>query len=468
MNNIIKFTLSAAVAAMTLAACEKDPELKVTDKGPDMTCKAAEAVQMGGSLPFEVTLNDKVALSTLKAYLSFDGTVVASKTIRTKANGVYKDTLHVPFYANIAGGQADIKFVSQNIEFGLTEYNTKVNVTRPEFDYWTLVDTDGNEYKMTKTGNDNEFSYSGNFATKANMKLVSPVFGPYKDQITIGYDGSNVVENGESYLPFDVYTIATEYKLTFNSYSLSYTSEAIGDTTPTITLKFEDFTAMDAKYEIPAGSYGKIYQIAQGATLKIDNFAQFADWSIDPDYLALKDASKGEFTFLPVSGFYRIVLQTGQKYVRIQQMINDSDLTASSNYPVLNDDFSGVLWAIGDATVGKPVASGASWNPEVGGLPCAQLEPMKFQLTLVAGTNIGTVIGSNFKFFFQRSWGGELGGKSYSSVELPSELAMSEDGNIGAAKTLTAGTVYKFTVDFTNAVKSGSTATGVKLVCESK
>lgn len=81
---------------------------------------------------------------------------------------------------------------------------------------------------------------------------------------------------------------------------------------------------------------------------------------IDSDYLETIDILKGTFKFLAVTGQYRVVLQTSNKFIRINPM-KAGALTGKDYFPVLGDDFSGGLWAIGDATIGKPEASGAGW-----------------------------------------------------------------------------------------------------------
>ena len=459
MKNILKSAL--VVSALLAVSCDKEPELKVTDKGPDMKISIPESTLMGASLPFEINLNDKIPLSTLKASLSFDGTVVSDITIRTKESGVYKDTLHVPFLANVSDGQADLKFVGQNIEFGITEQTLQVNVSRPIFDYMTLISNDGKEYRLDKTSEKYVYSYTGELPAKVYSRIVSSQFGDDKRTITFGYKNNAIAEGGTSYIPFSNGLPGT-YTITFNTLSLA--------SSPFVVVKVNGVEAvnMEKKDEIPAESYGAIVEFTQGQTFTIEGHKPgFSDWTIDPDYLEAINPVKGEFKFLPVKGTYRVVLQTSNKFIRISPTTSTTDLTAG--YPVLNDDFSGGLWIIGDETIGKPVGSGVSWNPEIGGLCCSQIEPKKFQITLVAGKNIGIEVGKGFKFFFQRTWGGELRKGSYSEVNIPAEFGITDDGNIGVASTLAAGDTYRFIVDFTKAKKEkvdGSTsATGVVLTC---
>lgn len=453
MKAILRYSLIAAIAATTLTSCYKEPELKVTDKGPEMTCEIAQSALMGENLPFKITLNDNVALSTAQLHLYFDGTEVSRKVIRTKDNGTYDGTLSIPYYTDISDGTAELVITGQNIEFGLTEHKKDLNISRPVFDYLTLVTADGKEHKMTKTG-DYEYSCTAEFPKELKAKIVSAPFGSLGETMTFGFDGKDIAVGGKDDIPF-TYDYAGEYTVTLNTKTL------VGSPFVTLSVNGETPVMMEKAEEIPAGSYGVNIPLKQGETLTVMGF-DLSDWVIDSDYLETIDIAKGMFKFLPVSGQYRVVLQTSNKFIRINPM-KPGALVGKDYFPVLGDDFSGGLWAIGDGTIGKPEGSGAGWAPEVGGLCCAQVQPKVFQLTLVAGHGFGVEPGSNFKFFFQRTWGGELKGTSYSDVKLPPELGVTTDGNIGVASALKEGDVYRFTVDFTSATKTKDSATGVKL-----
>ena len=85
--------VAIAVAFMGLMGCKEDvPDVKFTDKGPDMTLASFDdAAYMGGKINFTVDLKDDFPLSTLKVKLMFDETVVSEKVIRTKEYGQYVD-----------------------------------------------------------------------------------------------------------------------------------------------------------------------------------------------------------------------------------------------------------------------------------------------------------------------------------------------------------------------------------------
>lgn len=78
----------------------------------------------------------------------------------------------------------------------------------------------------------------------------------------------------------------------------------------------------------------------------------------------------------------------------------------------------------------------------------ARVADKKYQLTLVAGISLNAS-SFDFKFFHQKTWGGEFGGKDISTA---SDLVkISDSGNLGLVegKTLDLGGIYRFTVDIT-------------------
>ncbi len=459
MNKIIKYTLPALSAAAVLSSCYREPELKVTDAGPEMTYSIPEIAYMGENMPFKVTLKDKIALSTAQFHLFFDGTEVSKTVIRTKESGTYEGALKIPYYADVADGTAELEISGQNIQFGKTELKAELPVSRPKFDYLTLITEDGKEYRMDKTG-DYEFACTAEFPKNLNARIESSPFGTNGEKLVFGYEDSGIAAGGSGYIPFSG-GFDGKYKISLNTKTLK--GSPFG-----VSINGKSPSVMKAADEIPEGSSGVSLALEQGQTITISGI-DLSGWNIDSDYIETIDPAAGTFKFLPVSGQYRIVLQTSNNFIRINPMTTAA-LTGAANFPVLNDDFTGALWAIGDETIGKPEASGKGWNPEAGGLCCSPISAKKFQLTLKAGSGLGTAPGSNFKFFFQRTWGGELKGASFSEVTLPAELGMTDDGNIGVVAELAAGTVYRFTVDFSGAQKAkvggSDSATGVKLTCE--
>ena len=150
----------------------------------------------------------------------------------------------------------------------------------------------------------------------------------------------------------------------------------------------------------------------------------------------------------PMSGMYKVTANFKHSYLRIEAMKSATELAT------LNEDGSGAIWAIGGMSVGKPtLKNAASWSPEQGGMCLARVADTKYQLTFVAGVSIDAS-SFDFKFFHQKTWGGEFGGDDISTA---SDLVkISDSGNLGLAegKTLDLGGIYRFTVD----ISGGNTA----------
>lgn len=140
-----------AAATLLFAACEKDPDTKGTGDGPQVNIvEVDDEAVFGGKIDFKVSLEDSEALSTLKATILFDQTEVEQVVIRTAQNGVYEGEIYVPYYKNTPDGEATLRFVGQNIEFGTTTITTPITITRAEPTNIYFVQ-DGTEYMMSLT-----------------------------------------------------------------------------------------------------------------------------------------------------------------------------------------------------------------------------------------------------------------------------------------------------------------------------
>ena len=196
-------------------------------------------------------------------------------------------------------------------------------------------------------------------------------------------------------------------------------------------------------------NYSIVTTLTQNQTYTLTGVSDFADWDIDRDFFERADASNPEaLTFLPMSGMYKVTANFKHSYLRIEAMKSATELAT------LNEDGSGAIWAIGGMSVGKPtLKNAASWSPEQGGMCLARVADKKYQLTFVAGVSIDAS-SFDFKFFHQKTWGGEFGGDDISTA---SDLVkISDSGNLGLAegKTLDLGGIYRFTVD----ISGGNTA----------
>lgn len=434
----LKYIALSLLAAACTTACKDDPELLTTDVGPEMTAVSSDASGVfGGKVSFEATMTDRYALSTLKAQIFFDDEMVAEEVIRTKENGTYSGTVTLPFYKNVPDGEATLRLVGQNVRFGQTFVERPLAASRPKPDHLVFV-LGEQEYRMEPTGVDYEYAVTADFPQKPQGYITTPDLDGQGSVVTFGYSSEQggIVSDSTEPIPF-ANSNAGEFTVSFNLKSF--------EGSPFIKLLFNDaeMTMVDND------NYSIVTTLTQNQTYMLTGVSDFADWDIDRDFFERADASNPEaLTFLPMSGMYKVTANFKHSYLRIEAMKSATELAT------LNEDGSGAIWAIGDMSVGKPtLKNAASWSPEQGGMCLARVADKKYQLTFVAGVSIDAS-SFDFKFFHQKTWGGEFGGDDISTA---SDLVkISDSGNLGLAegKTLDLGGIYRFTVD----ISGGNTA----------
>ena len=437
MKTLKYIALSLLVAAST-TACKDDPELLTTDVGPEMTVVSADASGVyGGKVNFEVTMTDRYALSTLKAQVFFDDEMVAEEVIRTKSDGTYSGSVTLPFYKNIPDGDATLRLVGQNVRFGTTTVERSLAVSRPKPAYLTFVLGDA-EYRMEPTGNDYEYAVTDDIPQKPQGYIGTPELDASDSVVTFGYDSESggVVADSTDAIPF-ANSNAGEFTITFNLLTF--------EGSPFIKLLFGE-TEMTM---VDNDNYSIVTTLTKDRTYTLTGVSDFADWDVDRDFFERADASDPEtLTFLPMTGMYKVTANFKHSYLRIEAMKSATELAT------LGDDGSGAIWAIGGMDVGKPtLKNAASWSPEDGGMCLARVADKKYQLTLVAGISLNAS-SFDFKFFHQKTWGGEFGGDDITTAS--DIVKISDSGNLGLAegKTLDLGGIYRFTVDITGGNKA--------------
>lgn len=438
----LKYIALSLLAAACTTACQDDPELLITDIGPEMTAVSSDASGVfGGKVGFEATMTDRYALSTLKAQVFFDDEMVAEEVIRTKENGTYSGTVTLPFYKNIPDGEASLRLVGQNVRFGVTTLERPLNVTRPKPDHLTFV-LGGQEYRMEPTGVDYEYAVTADFPQKPQGYITTPDLDGQGSVVTFGYSAEQggIVSDSTEPIPF-ANSNAGEFAVTFNLKTF--------EGSPFIKLLFDN-TEMTM---VDNDNYSIVTTLTQNQTYTLTGVSDFAGWDIDRDFFERADESNPEaLTFLPMSGMYKVTANFKHSYLRIEAM------KSATEYASLNADGSGnAIWTVG-AGIGKPVIkNGDGWDMASTGLCLARVADKKFQITLVAGISINAS-SFNFKFFWPKDWDkGEFLGKEDASFANPygvlttaSDLIeISDGGNLELAegKTLELGGIYRFTID---------------------
>ncbi|WP_167619797.1 DUF5121 domain-containing protein [Maribellus sediminis] len=387
-------------------------------------------VHFGDILPFTVTVSDDISLSTLTAVLYFGEEEVERTTIRTKENGTYSGTIEVPFEKDIPDGTATLEFILLNTTLKSTVQSFDVPITRAQYPYLILV-SDNASYPMLPTGVANEYAATEAFpSTDLSAYIKTPVVDDKGTEIVFGWEAGAVTNGVSTNIPF-VSSVAGTYSVTFNT--KTYAAAPFFE----IVLNGQKMNMVDKE------NYQLDITLTQGEDISIEGLGNIAEWWIDADYLTKQE--DGLYTFVPMSGKYRIYANLTLQYFRIEALDGNSPA-------VLNADGTGAVWIIGD-NVGKPslAEKTVGWNTD-NALCMAPIGDKKYQVTLVGGENISTD-GINFKFFHQKGWGGEFGGTAISTgsdiVFIGDGTNGRDSGNLGLVSgvTLEEGATYVFTVD---------------------
>lgn len=393
-------------------------------------------VHFGDLLPFEVTVNDDVPLSTLTAIFYYGEEEVSRTTIRTKENGTYSGTIEVPYRKGIPDGTATLELVLVNTTLKKASRSFDVPVELAPYPYLILV-TPNASYPMLPTGRPDEYAATEAFpSTELPAYIKTPVVDEKGREMVFGWDEgvAAVVEGSRSEIPYASPAGGT-YSVTFNARTF--------ETGPffELVLNGQKMSMVDKD------NYRIDIDLTQGGEIA---FEGMTDWWIDPDYFV---AEGDKITFLPVSGRYRVTANLVLNWLRVEAL-------SGANYASLQPDGTGAVWVIGDQ-VGKPsyISNHVGWTPP-NALCMAPVGNKKYRLTLVAGETVNASQ-INFKFFHQKDWGGEFGSQSLSTdsdiVFVGNGNNGRDNGNLGLATgiMLETGSAYLFTIDLSAGVDNG-------------
>ncbi|MBO5217009.1 MAG: DUF5121 domain-containing protein [Alistipes sp.] len=429
---ILKYIALPLLAIATMVGCKDDPELRVTDQGPQMNVVAVDAeAYFGSNIHFEVTMNDVRPLSTLKAQLFFDEEMVAETVIRTKENGTYEGTVLVPFAPAIPDGTAKLALVGQNIEFGLTTIEQDVAVYRPQPEKIYFVSGD-QEYEMARQS-DYLYSVTAEFPQKPKGYFRTDELDVDGTIATFGWKSGSIAWDSTADIPLSN-AVAGEYPITFDMFSF--------EATPFLKLMFAG-----SELGLRDGSdsqYIAAVALKQGETYTLEGL-DISAWTIDPDWFTSN--GDGSMVCNVIDGYYLVQFDTAAEYV--------SAMTCdAAGVPAMFDTATGkgALYLVGEG-LGKPNLAGApGWVPEKG-LCLAPVAADKHQITAIAGLSM-KADGINFKFFGQNNgWGPvELKGDMLSCTSDLILVGQGVDGYdsgnvyLQEGKTFEPGGVYTFTL----------------------
>ncbi|MCD7936968.1 MAG: DUF5125 domain-containing protein [Tannerellaceae bacterium] len=437
-----KFLTVWAILSVVLFACDDDDD--VNPGNPVIAdIESAASAHFGDSISFSAHVaDDQVPLSTLKAYLYYGEEVVQEVVIRTKTAGTYTGKIFAPFYANIPNGTATLRFALQNINMTISNVDKDIALSRPDFPYLTLETQDGEEYRMERTSLYN-YAVTAVFPQELKAFIHAPKVGENGSPITFGWLSGKIQEDAESWIPFSSEEDG-EYTVHFNTQTY-----AAG---PFITLTFagEEMVMTDTDM------YMVDVNLKQNEEIEVTGIPRREEWWIDPDFF--KETEDGNFIFQPADGKYRVWADFKLKYFKVEALDGD-------NLATLKDNGTGALWLLGDGA-GKPSISNApGWGGNEG-LLIPSIGDKKFRISFVAGETI-SISEINFKFFFQKGWGGEF---TNATLTTNSDIVFIGDGsgedgdplkrdpgNLGLVdgKPLTAGKTYVFTIDLSAGNNNG-------------
>ncbi len=437
MKNIFQYFALAALIAGA-AGCGDDDELATTDVGPVMTVVShSENAIMGDSVRFEVTLEDPIALSTLKGELYFDEEKVSDVEIRTKTNGTYKGAVAVPLYKDTPDGTATLRLVGQNVQFGLTAKEFDVAVSRPNPEYLTFV-TEEKEYRAERTA-DYTYELTQEFPQSVSGYFRTPTLGPDNAVLTFGWDSAAKA------LAFGVTDAIPYTYLSAGEWTISVNLKTFETSPFLVPVKFGD-TYM----ETIDNGYALVLDVEKGATYAVAGIDDLGEYTADADYFEMDG---GTLKVAAPSGSYRAVVDTKNKFI-FAEVCKDGAPAS------LQSDGTGAGWIIGEK-VGKPDYKNneVGWNTDKA-LCMVPVEKGKFRVTLVAGTSVGTEA-INFKFYGgAHSWNDEFKHDRLTSAsdivgigtgDVDESGEKHDDGNlyIKPGKALEEGKAYLFTIDVT-------------------
>lgn len=431
-----RYIAGSLLAVAMLSACKEEYDFPVTDVGPTMKIEACDAsAYMGGKINFTVSLNDPIALSTLKAELLFDEDVVGELTLRTKENGSYDGEVAVPYYKDIPDGDATMRFTGQNIHFGTSVVEQKVAVSRPDFASLTFV-LDEQEYTMERVKT-YEYAVTAAFPAQAKGYIKTPAIGGGEEYLTFGWSNGAVDVGTTEVIPFSN-TGGGEYTITFNTLTF-----AAGPFMK-IQMNGSEMTMIDEQ------NYRIVASLATGDALTFEGLADYDDFWIDPDFF--EKQADGSLKFLPVSGTYGITANLKYNYLI-------AEVYSSGAPATLQDDGSGAIWVIGEG-IGKPsIGNEVGWSTDKA-LCMAPIADGVYRITGIGGMTMKSDA-INFKFYHQKGWGGEFGASTLSCTSdlvfvgdgngATDDKPARDNGNLGlyVGKSFEMGVLYQFTVDVT-------------------
>lgn len=286
----------------------------------------------------------------------------------------------------------------------------------------------------------------------ADLVSQSNLIGVGKGQDVNGHDSGNLfLEDGVVLQDNGVYVITVDLTQGIHDgvMRVEFNGEQQFEEKP-IYLNEQKMTTSDNAL------YSTVISLDQNSKLNFREFTALDELYCDPDFFYF-DEDAFDITFLPVSGFYNVILDKLNGTLSAQRVNEDGSAIT------LQSDGSGAIWLMGWGVGSPSQNSQFGWNPGQA-YQLAQVSPCVYQFTGAAGPEVGSVYGDryrtdylSFKFFHQNGWGGEFGEGALSMVGTTDTL-LKNTGNFELADgvNLENGAIYRVTIDLTGGIENGT------------
>jgi hypothetical protein len=400
MKKLSLVLLMSAGFCCLQSSCVEDPELSTPEGNLVITPKTEfTSASFGDSLAFTIGVEDQQPLSTLAVQLLFGEDKVSEVGIRTTSNGDYSGKIFVPFLKDIPDGTATLRLVLTNTAAASATQDISLPLSRPSFPHLTLV-ANGSEYQMEPTATAHSYSVTdASFPSKMKGYIKAHKVGEQGNELVFGLESGGIVQGSTGEISFT--NTAAGYTVSFSTLSYEYA--------PMLTVSLNGQQMVGLTEEQASGNrYIKEDELliadltlAKDQTLTFEGIADFDDWWIDPDFL--EKTGDNTLRFLPEGGSYRIGANFTYRHFTAE-VLSNGDLAS------LQADGTGAIWIIGDG-IGKPSTSKnyTGWTTEKG-LCLTPIGDKKYRITGTVGLTLTTTL--NFKFFYQKGWGGEFAGRA--------------------------------------------------------
>lgn len=423
------------VAGILCSTSCNDKNDEFDDKGSSsiLSLTGPETAYMGDSIAFDFQISSQgVRLNQSKVQLLFGETVVSERFVLTPDAGSYSGKVLIPFMKNIPDGEVTVKLRVQNERFANAIAEKTIQIIRPQFPKLILRDAEGHTYDMLPvTGKPHTYTVTATFPSELYATIEAPKYKDAGNAMVFGSVDGKITNGVTDLINFSA-DLDGEYEVTFNT--LTY------EGTP-----FIKFAMNDIEFEKVDDTRFKVEtDFTQGQEIVITGLkADYANYWINPGFFDIVKGTNGKILrFRGRDGKYRLTVDKTLKYFRVEVM--NGGALADLNK---GDD---VIWTIGDGNIGQPsyTKNGINWSTGEKVICLAPIGNGKHQMVLKAGETI-KVDNINFKFFYQKGWGGEFTADKISVADGSPWFAVNaSDGNIKKGNaSLQNGKYYIITID---------------------